>query len=164
MRNNNNNSSRSVTSCIYHPLSTTHSTEQCSRNPSNVRNGSTSPQSSAFSSPQPVSQMSSTSKGPLLCWNCGKEGHTSSRCKAPRATDRTSRSRTSNQLHYIHSDPSYNNGTESISDTTQSDYSQDATELDHDTYLANINTRVNSRLPQSEYDKCVRERRCFRCY
>jgi hypothetical protein len=88
--NNNNNSRRGAPLCTYHPSSTTHSTEQCSRNPSNARNGSTSPQSSTFSSPQPVSQTPTVIRAPLYCWNCGQEGHTLSKCKAPRNTDRTS--------------------------------------------------------------------------
>ena len=152
-----NNSGKTVTPCIYHPNSTTHSTEQCSKNPSN----SQSTQSLQFPSSTP--RYSSTSPTVVksstpFCWNCKQEGHSTSQCKVIPSSDRTLRSRTSTQLNHIH-DNSF--PTDDIEEERDVYLESDDNNNNYNNYLANINRMP--RLPTREFDRCVKERRCFKC-
>ena len=143
--------------CNYHPNSTTHSTDECSQNPKNrvstpVRNPSPSIPNQATDQPKNVPS----------CSQCGKIGHYRSQCKQlppPMATRRASAA-TREIQNISNKEEEYDNYE---NNGNASDFSiPDDNEENYQLNSMNNNNRVPN-LSREEYDKCMKEGRCFKC-
>ena len=143
--------------CTYHPHSSTHTTDECSKNPSNM---SASPSRVPSPPPNPLTSRSPQSTSTpaqrtLRCYQCGKEGHTASRCRQPVPSSMSTRSGpiARSQINNIDDNDNPIDNQAERGDTEET--------AEYENVINNMNRVPN--LSKQEYDRCLKEGVCFRC-